>query len=682
MQQYWAFGYHQCRWGYENWTVLQSVVDNFEKFAIPLETIWTDIDYMSQYRDFDNDPVRFGYAEGKTFLDSLHAKGQHYIPIVDSAIYHPNLANASDAYEVFNRGNDTASFMLNPDGSLYIGAVWPGFTVFPDWVGAVMNGTGAFDWWTNEFEMWHSNVSFDGAWLDMSEVSSFCVGSCGSDEELLAMNPVHPPFGLPGEPGNIIYGYPEGFSITNASEAASVSAASSSEAASASSASLASMTMAASNTLISTASQASPSSTSTSYLRTTPTPGVRNVNYPPYVINNVQGDLAIHAVSPNATHNGGIEEYDVHNLFGHQIINATYNALLKIFPGKRPLIIGRSTFAGSGKWAGHWGGDNTALFYYMQMAIPQALSFSLFGIPMFGVDTCGFNGNTDEELCNRWMMLSSFSSFYRNHNTLSAISQEPYVWASVADATRKAMSIRYSLLPYIYTTMYHASTSGTTYLRALAWEFPNDPSLASADRQFLVGDAIMVVPVLSQGYTNVSGVFPGIADGETWYDWYNRSAVIASPRENITIDAPLSHIPVYVRGGRVLPMQQPALTTKAARTNPWKLLAALSKDGTAQGNLYIDDGESISPNATLYVEFTAANGTLYASGRGLYSDSNALANVTVLGIEAAPSSVIFNGVAIRQSWSYNASSKVLEVTELNNATSKGAWTSDWTLSWG
>jgi hypothetical protein len=60
-------------------------------------------------------------------------------------------------------------------------------------------------------------------------------------------------------------------------------------------------------------------------------------------------------------------------------------ALLEVFPGKRPFIIGRSTFAGTGKWAGHWGGDNTSLFAYMYFSISQALHFSLFGIPMFGV---------------------------------------------------------------------------------------------------------------------------------------------------------------------------------------------------------------------------------------------------------------------------------------------------------
>lgn len=156
----------------------------------------------------------------------------------------------------------------------------------------------------------------------------------------------------------------------------------------------------------SSVASATPTETATQpYFTSSVTPGVRNVNQPPYVINNINGDLAVHAVSPNATHADGIEEYDVHNLFGHQILNATYHALLDIFPGKRPFIIGRSTFAGSGKWAGHWGGDNASLFAYMYFSISQALNFALFGIPMFGVDTCGFGGNSDEELCNRWMQV-------------------------------------------------------------------------------------------------------------------------------------------------------------------------------------------------------------------------------------------------------------------------------------
>lgn len=678
MQQYFSFGYHQCRWGYANWTELQHVVDNFATFGIPLETIWTDIDYMDAYKDFTNDPNAFSVPEGMEFLSRLHANGQHYVPIVDSAIYDPNPEIPSDAYPTYNRGAKMNAFMLNPDGTEYIGDVWPGYTVFPDWIGAVLNGTGAFEWWAGEMATWYKDIAFDGIWIDMSEVSSFCVGSCGTGN--LTLNPVHPPFSLPGEPGNVIYGYPEGFNITNATEFSSVQAASSSAAASASSVAAAASTSS-TGTVASSSASATPSSTSTSYVRTSPTPGVRSLEYPPYVINNVQGALDVHAVSPNATHHGGTQEYDYHNLFGHQILNATYHALLGIWPNKRPFIIGRSTFAGSGKWAGHWGGDNASLWTYMFFSIPQALSFSLFGIPMFGVDTCGFNGNTDEELCNRWMQLSAFFPFYRNHNVLSAISQEPYNWASVAEATKTAMSIRYLILPYIYTAFYFAHNTGSTVMRALAWEFPNEPTLASADRQFLLGGSIMVTPVLAQGATTVDGVFPGVGSGEVWYDWYNLTAIVAQPGQNITIDAPLGHIPVYVRGGSILPTQEPGMTIRDCRANPWGLIAATSLEGTASGNLYIDDGESLAPNATLFVEFSLTNSALYASARGTYNDTNPLANVTIMGVPSNVTNVTLNGAALSAGWTYNSSSQVLDIKGLMNSTRTGAWTNDWVLRW-
>lgn len=550
------------------------MVNTYESFGIPLENIWTDIDYMNEYRNFDNDPIRFNYSQGEAFLSALHASGRHYIPVIDSAIYVPNPNNASDHYSTFDNGNKTGAFIMNPDGSLYIGAVWPGYTVFPDWI-----GSGAGEWWINEMVNWHNKLDFDGAWIDMSEASSFCVGSCGSGK--ITLNSVHPPFLLPGEPEDVVHGYPEDFDLTNSTEAAAASSASARQA---------------------SAYPTAASVSGTNYPRTTPTAGVRDVNHPPYVINNVQGDLAVHAISPNATHADGTQEYDVHNLFGHQILNATYNALLQAIPGVRPFIIGRSTFAGSGKWAGHWGGDNASLFAHMFFSIPQALSFSLFGIPMFGVDTCGFVDNSDDELCNRWMQLSAFFPFYRNHNAISSTPQEAYVWSSVIDASKTAMNIRYQLLPYIYTLFYLAHTTGSTVMRALAWESPNDPSLAAADRQFFLGPAILVTPVLNQGYTNVSGVFPGTGTGEVYYDWYNLSAVNAHPGENVTIDAPLGHIPVYIRGGNVIPTQEPALVTRDARRNPWGIIAALSVGGTAAGTLYIDDGESLVQNATLLVE--------------------------------------------------------------------------------
>lgn len=505
---------------------------------------------------------------------------------------------------------------------------------------------------------YYKKVAYDGAWIDMSEISSFCTGSCGSGN--LTLNPVHPPFALPGEPQNLVLEYPEGFSATNASEAASASSAIASS---------------------SSAYAAPTTSSATSYLRTSPTPGVRNATYPPYNINNIQGALPAKAISPDATHAEGTLEYEIHNLWGHSILHATHKALSQVFPGKRPFIIGRSTFSGSGAVAGHWGGDNYSKWAYMYFSIPQGLQMSLLGIPMFGVDTCGFSGNTDMELCSRWMQLSAFFPFYRNHNTLSSIPQEAYRWAEVIDSSKTAMTVRYQLLPYIYTLLYHAHQQGDTVLRALAWEFP-DPLLASADRQFLLGPSILVTPVLEPGSTTVNGVFPGLIQGtETWYDWYNGSAVPVPAQANTTIDAPLGHIPVYVRGGSVLPLQQPALTTREARQTPWDILVALDKNGEANGDLYLDDGVSVEPTSTLTVDFVVKNRSLQASiTQGGWTDGNALQNVTVWGVsDVNTAQVKFNGRPVgAKNVQFDEKRGTLVVTGFN----VGAWTaSGWKLEW-
>jgi alpha-glucosidase len=281
------------------------------------------------------------------------------------------------------------------------------------------------------------------------------------------------------------------------------------------------------------------------------------------------------------------------------------------------------------------------------------------------------------------MQLSAFFPFYRNHNDVASIDQEPYLWPSVIEASTSAMAIRYTLLPYIYTLFYLAHTTGSTVMRALSWEFPDDPSLVDADRQFFLGPSLMVIPVLVAGATTVDGVFPG--QDTVWYDWYTHSAVEVKPGVNTTLAAPLGHIPVYVRGGSILPMQEPALTTRDARKTPWSLLIALDHDGGASGQLYVDDGESVAPNTTLVVEFVVKKGesSLTASVQGDFEDKNQLDQVIVLGVPSVPSSdVTFNGDTVpSRSVSYNETLRVLSATGLKQITGGGAWSKSWELRW-
>ncbi|KAK9458431.1 alpha-glucosidase [Dipodascopsis uninucleata] len=627
MPAYWSLGFHQSRWGYENVSTLESVVAKFKENNLPLDTIWSDIDYLYEFRDFTTDPVSFSQKDMQKFLAGLKATNQHWVPIVDAAIYAANPANRSDdSYYPYYKGTEMDVWLKNPDMSTYIGDVWPGYTVFPDWV-----NPRATDFWVESLMNMsiylgekEQGTTFSGIWIDMNEVSSFCVGSCGSGD--LDVNPVHPPFSLPNDAGSEVTIYPD--NVTTPLTKRSVPE--------------------------------------------------FNVNYPPYALNNFQGnhDLSGHIVGVNATSVDGTLRYDIFNLWGYGESVASYKALSQIRENVRPFILSRSTFVGSGAVAAHWLGDNNARWDHMAYSIPGVLTFNLLGVPHVGPDTCGFGDNTDEELCTRWMALSAFFPFYRNHNTYGARSQEPYMWNTTAEASRRAMAIRYQLLPYWYTLFYEAHTKGTPVVRPLFLEFPDEPSLADADRQFLVGSAILVTPSLDQGQTTVNGVFPGNND-TIWYDWYTHQPITRKYGENITLEAELEHINVAVRGGYIIPMQEGGLTTVESRQSPWHLLVALDSKGEATGTVYVDDGLSIEVDESLIVELSAKESTLIASPFGRYDVQQPLSAVTILGVSTRPSIVKFEGHSAK----FSFANHTLTVYDLKTETKSGAFAKEWELTW-
>ncbi|KAK3656414.1 hypothetical protein LTR56_003117 [Elasticomyces elasticus] len=660
---YWHLGFQQVRWGYQNWTNLQDVVDAYAAQNIQLEGVMSDLDYLKVNRDFTNNPGHYDIEPGKEFLERLHANGQHYMPILDPNIYVPDPTNFSDAYPTYDRGVELNAYIRDSNASYYIGVLWPGFSVSPDFITPQ-----AHQFWTEQIIAYHENLAFDGFWLDVNDATSFCTGSCGQGR--IEENPIHYPLAFPGDANTSVavdYRFPEMFNVTNATEAASASSAMMSQ----------------------SIMYPTPSATPTPTVgRTLATPGVRNLTYPPYAINNfLPGhSLQKQVISPDATHNDGpfnSTEYELHNLYGHTSGNATYNALKAVTPGKRPFFINRSTFSGSGNFSGHWGGDTNSKWGNMYFGISQALQFSIAGITYFGVETCGFNGNADMELCTRWMQLSAWFPLYRNHNNRNTIAQEAYRWATTAEATRRIMNFRYSLLPYSYTLFHRANVAGETVLRALAWEFPDDASLKAVETQFMSGPALLVTPVLAPLATSVQGVFPGVAEGTIWYDLYTLQKVNAAAGENKTLDAPLVHQPIHVRGGYIVPMQSAGNTTKTSRTSPWSLIVALDKNGQAKGELYLDDGISLAPNATKNVEFSFTNNTVHATVSGEYNDGLPLANITIAGISSHTHrvSVSLGGKACNSRGAKfdHSNGGVLSITGLQHATSGGAWSGDLTV---
>uniref|UniRef100_A0A7I4Y572 P-type domain-containing protein n=1 Tax=Haemonchus contortus TaxID=6289 RepID=A0A7I4Y572_HAECO len=291
---------------------------------------------------------------------------------------------------------------------------------------------------------------------------------------------------------------------------------------------------------------------------------------------------------------GKLRFYDVKNLYGWSEAKATLQAQHTAM-GKRGVVISRSTFPSAGRYAGHWLGDNTATWEDLRSSIIGALEFNMFGIPYIGADICGFHGKPSEELCLRWQQLGAFHPFMRNHNVKLAEPQDPAQWPQVVEATKKATFFRYKYLPYLYSLHFIASIKGGTVIRPMFYEYPNDKSTHDLSYQFLLGPSMLIAPVVYEKATSVKVYIPK----DDWFSVYDERYYGRAFNSGFQeFHAPTtSLIPIFVRGGSILPRQVPNITTSASRKNPFELLIVPfmsgSNKGKAEGVLYWDDGESV-----------------------------------------------------------------------------------------
>ena len=611
MIPYWTLGFHNCRWGYKSVKEVETVVQSYVDAGIPLETQWTDIDYMDAYKDFTTSPTTFNSTELRSFIDTLHSNDRKFIQILDPGI------KVQPGYFAYDEGIKQNTFIKDVSGGDYIGQVWPGPTHFPDFLSPNITG-----YWNTLFKNYLDSIPIDGVWIDMNEASNFC----NNDGK--------------GQACKLSSKCDNNSNVFNCCLDCSL---------------------------------VDPSN---------------SLDFPRFNIHNRQGTGALSArtIPVSATLHGNVTSYAAHNVYGMSEQVATRAALKAYSPAKRPFILSRSAFPGSGYHAAKWTGDNAATWADMRSSIISLMDFNMFGIPMFGADICGFQLDTTEELCARWASLGSFYPFSRNHNTIGAKSQEYYLWESVTASAKNALSMRYQMLPYLYTLFFEAHVSGTTVMRPLWSNYGTDTMTHDIDDQFMLGEAVMVSPVLDKGETTVMAYFPK----NTWYDFKARSFFLDSAGETRTLPAPITEINVHIAGGNVMALQDSAMTTVAAKNTPFTLLAALDAQGKADGYVFSDDGEQPDIND---FDFVAYNVQMDSNGSGTFtatvkhstyktvSNVNTVQVLGVPGMLSAPVHIQINGNVVDASQHVSFDDKAGSLLFHDLEAFSLSLTSDFTLEW-
>ena len=365
--------------------------------------------------------------------------------------------------------------------------------------------------------------------------------------------------------------------------------------------------------------------------------GVPNRDFinPPYAIHDKDGNgniisLSDLTINTDLIHANGYAEYDTHNMYGTMMSAASRDAMLNRRPGLRPLIITRSTFAGAGAKVGHWLGDNDATAADYQISISQAMAFSaIYQVPMVGADVCGYAGTTTDNLCARWATLGAFLPFYRNHGSIGFPPHEFYRFPLTTLAAQMAIKARYQLLDYLYTAFYQQTVDGTPVINPLFFIYPSDANTLPIQTQYFYGSSLLVSPVMDPDSTSVSIYLPN----DQFYDFFSYVPIKGDGAGVTLTGVDYTQIPVYIKGGAVIPIRvDGANTTAALRMLDFNLLVAPGMDGKATGSLYLDDGVSIDQAATSNIAFAYDGSSLSMSGTFGYDSGVSIANVVLLGV--------------------------------------------------
>ncbi len=492
----WSLGFQQSRYSYESETRLMEVANRLRSDHIPADALYLDIDYQVKNRPFTVDEVKFPHFP--EMVKKLADDHFHLVVITDLHI--AQLPNQQ--YAPYDLGVAGDHFVKNPDGSHYVGIVWPGPSVFPEFTQQRSRA-----WWGTLYKTFVGD-GISGFWNDMNEPA--------------------------------VFRYPS---------------------------------------------------------KTMPDDVQHRIDEPGFA-------------RRTANH------LEIHNIYGMENSRATYDGVLALQPNERPFVLTRASFAGGQRYAATWTGDNSSRWSHLRQTTPQLLNLGLSGFALSGADVGGFGGSPSPDLLTRWIQLAAFQPIDRDHAAKGTRDHEPWVDGPEHTAIRrKFIEERYRLMPYLYTVAEETSRNGLPIVRPLFLEFPSatqdgHPMDLDATGEFLFGPSLLVTttPAPDEIVPYEVHLPPGI-----WYDYWTgerldrRAPLVARDLEQrevaprlrpLMVTPTLETIPVYARGGSILPLAPLTQSTAITPSGPLTLRVYLPAQYDAvtpcQGDVYLDDGHTFA----------------------------------------------------------------------------------------
>ena len=299
---------------------------------------------------------------------------------------------------------------------------------------------------------------------------------------------------------------------------------------------------------------------------------------------------------------------------------ATNENLVQIL-GKRPFILSRSTTLSHGRYAFHWLGDNESTYKDMRNGINGIFQFQIYGIPMTGDDICGFNGNSWDNLCARWMSLGAFYPFARNHNSINLNPQEPYVFGPDSNtllSSKLALNMRYSLLRYYYTELFKVSLGEKgSFFKPLFFEYyKDDHTTENMAESFMIGGAFVIYPIFRDETDEIEVYLPK----DDW-SFFPSGEIFKNKNEweggKVKLSGNYGNINIFMRSGQIFPHQDTVkrfvANTKGLHREKTELfIIPDSVDHKAKGDIVFDndDYDTIKEKDYYYIHIDFENKVL------------------------------------------------------------------------